>query len=160
MSRIDVGDAAPELTLSTQSGEQITLADYRGEKAVVVFFYPKDGTKGCTTEACEFTEGLAGFDKLDAAVVGISPDSAASHRKFIGKYKLGLTLLSDPDHKVMEAYGAWGEKTLYGKKGQGVIRSTVLIDPNGKVAHHWPKVKASGHAGQVREKLAKLQDKR
>jgi len=153
---IEVGRKAPAFALLNQDEENVSLRDLAG-RWVVVYFYPKDNTPGCTTEACEFTEGLSGFDQLDAAVLGVSPDSAASHRKFISKHQLALTLLSDPDHKVMEPYGAWGEKVLYGKKRMGVIRSTVLIDPNGKVAHHWPKVKAAGHAEKVREKLAELQ---
>ena len=111
-------------------------------------------------EACEFTEGIQAFKKLDAVVLGCSPDGAEKHRKFIAKHKLKLDLLSDPEHKVMEKYGAWGEKNMYGKKSMGVIRSTVLIDPSGKVAHHWAKVKAKGHAEKVRETLAALMAER
>ena len=131
------------------------LADLRGQW-VILYFYPKDDTPGCTTEACDFTNGLADFEALDATVLGCSPDSSESHRKFIAKYDLGVTLLSDPDHAVMEKYDAWGEKSMYGKKTVGVIRSTVLIDPNGKVAHHWPKVQAKGHAEKVRDTLAEF----
>ena len=110
----------------------------------------------CTTEACEFTEGIEAFRGLDAVVLGCSPDTPAKHRKFIEKYDLGVRLLSDPEHGVMEAYGAWGEKKMYGKTVTGVKRSTVLIDPKGKIAHHWPNVKAKGHAEKVREKLEEL----
>jgi thioredoxin-dependent peroxiredoxin len=123
---------------------------------VVLYFYPKDDTPGCTVEACDFTAGIKGFEKLDAAVLGCSPDSTERHRKFIEKYKLKIALLSDPEHKVLEKYGAWGEKNMYGRKTMGVIRSTVIIDPAGKVARHWPKVKAQGHAEEVREALAEL----
>ena len=111
---------------------------------------------GCTIEACDFTAGLAGFEKLDAVVLGCSPDSPESHREFIAKHKLKLTLLSDPEHTAMQAYGAWGEKTVYGKTSEGVIRSTVIIDPAGRIAHHFPKVTAEGHAAEVRSKLAEL----
>jgi peroxiredoxin Q/BCP len=124
---------------------------------VVLYFYPRDDTPGCTVEACDFTAGIRGFVKLDAVVLGCSADSPASHRKFIEKFKLKLRLLSDPEHTLMEKCGAWGEKLMYGKKVVGVIRSTVLIDPSGKVAHHWAKVKSAGHAEKVREKLAELQ---
>ena len=130
-------------------------SDYKGQW-LVLYFYPNDDTPGCTTEACDFTNGLKDFEKLDAAVVGCSPNSLESHKKFIAKYKLKVRLLSDPEHKAMTAYGAWGEKVLYGKKTIGVIRSTVIIGPDGKVAHHWARVKAKGHADAVREKLKEL----
>jgi peroxiredoxin Q/BCP len=122
----------------------------------VLYFYPKDDTPGCTTEACEFTDGIEAFAGLEAEVLGCSPDSPASHRKFMTKHGLKVRLLSDPEHAVMVRYGAWGEKTMYGKKTTGAIRSTVLIDPAGRVAHRWPNVKAAGHAERVREKLTEL----
>jgi thioredoxin-dependent peroxiredoxin len=156
MSKLEVGKKAPPFTLQDDSGAKVKLSDLAGQW-VVLYFYPKDDTPGCTVEACEFTSGLEGFEKLDAAVFGCSRDSTESHRKFIAKYKLKVKLLSDPDHAVMEKYEAWGEKNNYGKKTLGVIRSTVLIDPAGKVAYHWPTVKAAGHAEKVREKLAELQ---
>jgi peroxiredoxin Q/BCP len=152
-----VGKKAPAFALENQDHRTVKLSDLKG-KWVVLYFYPKDSTPGCTTEACDFTAGLKGFEKLDAVVLGCSADSVESHRKFIEKYKLKIDLLSDPDHVAMEAFGAWGEKSLYGRKFQGIIRSTVLIDPSGKVAHHWPKVKAAGHAEQVRTTLASLRD--
>ncbi len=152
---VHVGAAAPEFSLPDQDGRAVSLADFAG-KWRVVYFYPKDDTPGCTTEACEFTTGIAEFEKLDAVVLGISPDSPESHRKFIEKHHLKLTLLSDPAHDVMETYRAWGRKTLYGKESVGVIRSTVLIDPSGKVARHWAKVKAEGHAEQVRKAIEEL----
>jgi peroxiredoxin Q/BCP len=157
MNKIDVGKKAPAFSLQDENGTKVALSGLAGQW-VVLYFYPKDDTPGCTVEACEFTSGLPKFDKLDATVLGCSRDTPESHRKFIAKYKLKIKLLSDPDHEVMEKYGAWGEKNNYGKKTMGVIRSTVLIDPAGKVAHHWPTVKAEGHAEQVRAKLAELAD--
>jgi len=152
---ITVGKAAPSFTLEDQDGRKRKLSEFKG-RWVVLYFYPRDDTPGCTVEACEFTTGLEGFEKIKAEVLGCSPDSPESHRKFIAKHRLGITLLSDPDHEAMEAYGAWGDKVLYGRKFKGVIRSTVIVDPSGKVAHHWKKVKAKGHAESVRAKLAEL----
>lgn len=154
-SKIQIGKPAPKFSLEDQDGTRVSLADYRG-RWVVLYFYPKDDTPGCTTEACEFTEGIEAFEGLDAVVLGCSPDSPEKHRKFIAKYELKVRLLSDPDHRVMEAYGAWGEKSMYGKTTVGVIRSTVVIDPEGRVAHHWKKVSAKGHAAKVRERLEEL----
>jgi peroxiredoxin Q/BCP len=153
---IAVGKKAPAFTLQNQNDEPVKLADLAGQW-VVLYFYPRDDTPGCTTEAKEFTANLKAFQKLGATVLGCSPDKPASHTKFCSKHELGVTLLSDPDKKVMEKYGAWGEKTLYGKKTIGVIRSTLLIDPDGKVAHHWKSVKAAGHAEAVLGKLKELQ---
>lgn len=154
---IEIGESAPAFTLPDQDGEQVRLSDHEGQW-VVLYFYPKDDTPGCTTEACEFTASIADFDGLDAVVLGCSPDSPESHREFIAKHDLGLRLLSDPDHQVMEAYGAWGDKTLYGRKTVGVKRSTVIIDPQGVVAHHFKSVRAEGHADKVRERLAALRE--
>ena len=150
-----IGKKAPAFTLLDQDGAKRKLSEFAG-RWVVLYAYPKDDTPGCTREACDFTAGLSGFEKLDATVLGISRDTPESHAKFAKKHALKVTLLSDPDHAVLEAYGAWGEKVLYGKKSVGVIRSTVLIDPAGKVAHHWKKVKVDGHAEAVRAKLAEL----
>jgi peroxiredoxin Q/BCP len=155
MGKIEVGKKAPAFTLEDETGTKVKLSDLAG-RWVVLYFYPKDDTPGCTIEACEFTSGLRGFEQLRAAVFGCSRDSAESHRRFIAKQKLTVKLLSDPDHRVMEKYGAWGEKHNYGKTTMGVLRSTVLIDPQGVVAWHWPTVKAAGHAEEVREKLAEL----
>lgn len=155
---ITVGAPALAFTLPDQDGKPVSLSDLQG-RWIVLYFYPKDDTPGCTTEACDFTAGLKEFEALDATVLGCSPDGAASHRKFIAKHDLKITLLSDEDHAVMDRYGAWGEKNMYGKISQGVLRSTVLINPEGKVAHHWKNVKAVGHAEQVREKLEELQAK-
>lgn len=154
-SKIEVGDKAPAFSLKDQDGETVKLSDFKG-RWVVLYFYPKDDTPGCTIEACDFTAGIKDFEKLDAVVLGCSPDSPEMHRKFIAKYKLKIALLSDPGHEVLERYGAWGEKNLYGKISLGVIRSTVLIDPAQKVAHHYRKVSAKGHAEAVRAKLKEL----
>lgn len=153
---VAIGKPAPTFSLPDQDGKLVNLQDLRGGW-VVLYFYPKDDTPGCTTEACDFTSGLGGFETLRATVLGCSPDSPESHREFIEKYDLKITLLSDAEHAVMEQYGAWGEKNLYGKVSIGVIRSTVLIDPDGNVAHFWKKVKAAGHAEYVRKKLEQLQ---
>ena len=145
---------APAFTLPDQGGTKVNLADLAGQW-VVLYFYPKDNTPGCTIEAKDFSNNLKKFSKLGARVLGCSSDSVESHGKFINKYKLKITLLSDLDHKVMSKYGAWGEKNMYGKITLGVIRSTVLIDPEGKVVKHWKRVKAKGHAETVRETLHK-----
>ena len=152
---IQIGRPAPSFTLLDQDDRKVSLADFAG-RWVVLYFYPRDDTPGCTTEACDFTEGLRAFGKVDAVVLGCSPDSTESHRSFRKKHGLKVVLLSDPTHRVMQKYGAWGEKTLYGRKSVGVIRSTVLIDPRGKVAHHWPRARAKGHADAVRAKLEEL----
>ena len=153
---IDVGDKAPDFKVRDREGKERSLKDFKG-KWVVLYFYPRDNTPGCTIEAVDFTAMRDDFEAMGATIVGVSPDSEKSHKKFTEKHDLGITLLSDPDKEVLEPYGAWAEKKLYGKTFLGVVRSTVLIDPKGKVAHHWPKVKAKGHAEQVKEKLAELQ---
>ncbi len=150
MARLEAGQAAPKFTLTDHDGTAVSLADFKGRK-VIVYFYPKDDTPGCTKEACQFNENLAAFAAADVAVVGISPDGAEKHTKFREKYQLDLPLLSDPDKSVMEAYGAFGEKMMYGKKVMGVIRSTFLIDEKGKVERAWYSVKADGHAAKVLE---------
>lgn len=152
MPRLEAGDAAPPFTLPDQDGRPVSLADYAGAP-VVVYFYPADDTPGCTKEACQFNENLSAFNRSGAKVVGISPDGAAKHVKFRQKYDLEFPLLSDPGHQVMESYGAWGEKTMYGKKTVGSIRSTFLVDANGKIARAWYSVKADGHAAKVLEEL-------
>ena len=152
---IETGKPAPDFTLPDQDGEPVHLVDLRG-RWVVLYFYPKDDTPGCTIEACEFTAGIESFEGLDAAVLGCSPDSPESHRDFIAKHDLDVRLLSDPDHETIERYGAWGEVNIYGRMYPGVVRSTVLIDPEGRVAHHWPKVRVQGHVDAVRERLEEL----
>jgi peroxiredoxin Q/BCP len=146
---IEEGKAAPAFTLEDEHGNKVRLADFKGRN-VVLYFYPKDDTPGCTKEACGFRDLWRKIEATGTAILGVSPDSGASHRKFIDKYRLPFTLLSDPDKKVMEKYGAWGEKVLYGKKMTGVIRSTVLIGPDGKVKKHWRRVpKAADHPERV-----------
>ena len=152
---IETGRKAPAFTLQDDAGKDVSLAGLAG-RWVVLYFYPKDDTPGCTTEACEFTARIAKFGKLDAAVYGVSPDSPESHAKFRKKHALKVGLLSDPGKAMLAAYGAWGMKTLYGRKFEGVIRSTVIVGPDGKVAHRWKAVRAKGHAEHVRAKLAEL----
>ena len=150
---IEEGKAAPAFTLPDQNGKPVSLKDFAG-KDVVVYFYPKDDTPGCTKEACGFRDDWKTLQKLGVVVLGVSADNAQSHQKFISMYKLPFTLLSDADRKVMEKYGAYGEKVLYGKKTTGVIRSTVWIGPDGKVRRHWARVaKAEDHPAAVLEAL-------
>ena len=127
---LEGGKKPPAFTLKEQDNHPVRVRAFAGQW-IVLYFYPKDDTPGCTIQACDFSEGLAGFKALDAVVLGCSPDDAESHRRFIAKHRLTISLLSDPDHKVMTAYGAHGEKVLYGKRTVGVIRSTVLVDPDG-----------------------------
>jgi thioredoxin-dependent peroxiredoxin len=155
MAMPDVGDKAPAFSLEDQSGETVKLSDFKG-KSVVLYFYPKDDTPGCTREACAFRDEHSALKKAGAVVLGVSPDSGPSHAKFAGKYKLPFPLLADTDHAVSEKYGAWGEKTLYGRKFMGITRSTFLIDPSGKVARVWPKVKVDGHVDQVLEAIREI----
>lgn len=147
------GDAAPDFELDSDAGEKVRLADLRGKK-VILYFYPKDDTPGCTIEACEFRDRLSQIEEVGAVILGVSPDGSASHQKFKQKYDLPFTLLSDPDHAVAEAYGAWGEKERYGKTYEGILRTTFLIDEEGKIAKVFEKVKAEGHGDQVLEALA------
>lgn len=147
------GKAAPAFTLEDSEGKKVALADFKG-RHVVVYFYPKDDTPGCTKEACGFRDRWQDIEQAGAVVLGISPDGAAVHRKFRDKYRLPFTLLSDPDKKVMAKYGAFGEKTMYGRKVTGVIRSTVIVGPDGKVVKHWARVaKAETHPEQVLAQL-------
>ena len=150
---IEEGKKAPAFTLKDATGEQVKLSDYAGQH-VILYFYPRDDTPGCTKEACGFRDLWKDIQKQGAVVLGVSPDGEAAHEKFIAKYKLPFTLLCDPDKKVMTKYGAFGEKMMYGKKTQGVIRSTVWIGPDGKVRKHWKKVaKAADHPAKVLEAL-------
>lgn len=156
---VTVGEKAPAFELQNQDGEPVSLSQHAG-RWVVLYFYPRDDTPGCTKEACEFSADLQRFGELDAVVLGCSPDTPERHRAFIAKHGLRLTLLSDPERTVMQEYGAWGEKKLYGRTTVGVIRSTVLIDAAGTVVHHWRTVRAAGHAAKVREKLEALRPDR
>jgi len=155
MAKLEAGAKAPKFTLPDQDEKKVSLKDFAGTP-VVVYFYPADDTPGCTKEACQFNDNLRAFSRAGAKVVGISPDGAAKHTKFRDKYKLKFPLLSDPGHAVMEAYGAWGEKTLYGRKSVGTIRSTFLIDAKGTIARAWYSVRADGHADKVLEELKAL----
>jgi peroxiredoxin Q/BCP len=147
------GKQAPAFTLEDADGKTVSLDDFAG-RHVILYFYPKDDTPGCTKEACGFRDAWKQIQKLGAVVVGVSPDGGASHRKFAAKYKLPFPLLSDPDKKMMTKYGAWGEKLMYGKQTTGVIRSTVWIGPEGEVKKHWKKVaSAEAHPAQVLEAL-------
>ncbi|MBI1883036.1 MAG: thioredoxin-dependent thiol peroxidase [Chlamydiae bacterium] len=150
-----VGALAPEFSLLDQDEKKVSLKDFKG-KWVILYFYPKDNTPGCTREAIGFTEDLGVFKKLSAVILGVSPDSSQSHCNFIESQKLKITLLSDPEHGVLEEYGAWGLKKNYGKEYWGVIRSTFLIDPKGNLAFVWPNVKVDGHVEKVLEKLKEL----
>jgi peroxiredoxin Q/BCP len=146
---VEEGKKAPAFRLRDADGNLVTLADFAG-RDLILYFYPKDDTPGCTKEACGFRDAWKQLQKRGVAVVGVSPDSPESHQKFAKKYRLPFPLLSDPDKKVMAAYGAWGEKVMYGKKTVGVIRSTVWIGPDGKVRKHWKRVpKADAHPEQV-----------
>jgi peroxiredoxin Q/BCP len=145
---ITVGQKAPAFSAKDQTGATVSLSDFGG-KYVVLYFYPKDNTPGCTVEACSFRDDFAHFKKAGGVVIGVSPDSEKSHQGFIAKHQLPFQLLVDADHAVASRYGAWGEKSLYGRKFMGIIRSTFLIAPDGTVAAAWPKVKVDGHSEDV-----------
>ena len=146
------GTKVPDFNLIDQNGATITLSSLSGKPAVL-YFYPKDETPGCTVEACEFRDIYSEFNKLDCNIYGISPDDANSHQKFIDNHSLPFTLLCDPDKKMIQNYGVWGEKNMYGKKSMGIIRSTFLIDKDGILLKKWTNVKAKGHAEKVKEVL-------
>jgi peroxiredoxin Q/BCP len=148
MANLEIGDKAPDFTLPTEGGGRIKLSALKGRN-VVVYFYPKDDTPGCTKEACGFNDALASFGKADAEIVGISRDSVASHDKFVRKYGLKFHLGADEDGKVCEAYGAWVEKSMYGRKYMGIERSTFLVDAKGVIRGVWRKVKVPGHVEEV-----------
>ncbi|NPA94716.1 MAG: peroxiredoxin [Thermodesulfobacteria bacterium] len=161
---LEKGQVAPDFTLLDSDGKEVSLSDHKGQW-VVLYFYPRDNTSGCTKEACDFTETLPQFQELGCTVLGVSPDSVKSHKKFQEKHGLKVRLLSDPEREVLKAYGAWGKKKNYGKEYEGVIRSTYIIDPDGKVAWNWKNVrvrtKRKGqevrHADAVLEKLKELE---
>lgn len=152
---LEVGSKAPAFTLVDGQGKKVKLSDFKGSP-VVLYFYPKDDTPGCTKEACAFRDRSAELKKLEAIVLGVSADNPASHQKFIDKYSLNFPLLSDESHEVCEKYGAWREKNMYGKKSMGIQRSTYLIDAQGKIAQVWKKVSVDGHDAQVLEALREL----
>ena len=156
VSSLVVGDTAPNFTMDTDTHGHISLADYKGKSHVLLYFYPKDDTPGCTVQACTFQKSEHAYSDANVTVIGVSPDSISSHQKFRSKYSLGFTLASDPDHSVCEAYGVWVLKNNYGKEYMGVQRATFLIDKEGKIAAIWPKVKVEGHDAEVQEMIANL----
>lgn len=145
---LEVGQKAPEFTRPTDKRKAVSLSDFLG-KYVVLYFYPKDNTPGCTAEACDFRDGIGDFNHLNAVILGVSKDSVASHEKFVGKYNLPFELISDEDGSLCEAYGVWTQKSMFGVKYMGVERATFLIDPEGKIKKLWRKVKVSGHMEEV-----------
>lgn len=153
---VEPGQKAPAFNLSAADGSKVKLSDFKG-KVVVLYFYPKDDTPGCTREACAFRDAQAALKKAGAVVLGVSPDDTASHTKFRDKYQLNFPLLADADHKVAEKYGAWREKNMYGKKSMGIQRSTFLIDATGKIARVWKRVQVDGHEDQVLAAIKELE---
>jgi peroxiredoxin Q/BCP len=151
----NVGSKAPDFNLKDQEGKTHRLSDYRG-RWVVLYFYPKDDTPGCTKEACQFRDQHADFSKINAAVLGVSPDDEASHAKFAKKFSLPFPLLADTDKTLCQAYDVWKEKNMYGIKRMGVVRTTVLIDPRGNIAHRWNNVKVDGHDQAILARIAEL----
>ncbi len=155
MTALKIGDLAPVFCLPDQEKGQVCLNDLKG-KWVVLYFYPKDNTSGCTMEALDFTAAEDDFNKVGAVIIGVSPDSTESHTKFRDKHDLTVTLLSDQEKDVLAKYGAWQKKKMYGREFMGVVRSTYLISPDGKIAHIWPRVKVAGHADAVMAMLLEL----
>jgi thioredoxin-dependent peroxiredoxin len=154
--QLKIGNKAPDFKLPDSSGEIISLDQYK-HKWVVLYFYPKDSTSGCTTEAVDFTGSLPEFNKLNTSVIGVSPDSCSSHQKFIQKYNLAVTLLSDEKKDVLTEYGVWQVKKMYGREYFGVVRSTFLIGPDKNIKHIWNNVKVNGHIEDVLQKVKELQ---
>ena len=150
---LTIGKPAPAFKLASTEGKDLSLADLKGKK-IVLYFYPKDDTSGCTKEACSFRDAHPDFKKIGAIVLGISPDDLKSHDKFRAKYNLPFTLLADPEHTVAEKYGVWKEKSMYGRKYMGIERTTFIIDSAGKISHIFPKVKVDGHEAEVLAALA------
>jgi len=153
---LNVGDTVPDFCLPNQDEEEICLRDIKG-RWIVLYFYPKDNTPGCTTEACDFTAALPDFEGLNAIVLGVSPDSPKKHRNFIEKKDLKITLLSDEEKELCNTFGCWQLKKNYGREYMGVVRSTFIISPDGKVAAKWEKVRVKGHVDEVKSKLEELQ---
>jgi peroxiredoxin Q/BCP len=152
---LKVGDPAPDFRLPSTEGREIALKEFRGKKNVVLYFYPKDDTPGCTKEACSFRDERTKFDKKDAVILGVSLDDLESHKKFAGKYKLPFPLLSDADKKLAEAYGVYKEKSMYGRTYMGIERSTFVIDKDGTIAQIYRKVKVDGHSEEILGALSK-----
>jgi peroxiredoxin Q/BCP len=152
---LNEGDKAPDFTTHDDKGNTVSLKDFRGKK-VVLYFYPKDDTTGCTKEACDFRDNLARIKRKDAVVLGVSPDSEKKHAKFKDKYDLTFPLLADEEKKILNDYGVWKEKSMYGRKYMGVERTTFLIDEKGKIAKIFPKVKVAGHVDEVLQALSEM----
>ncbi len=152
------GGQGPDFSMPANNGKTVRLSDYKGRK-LVLYFYPKDDTPGCTKEACAFRDNLPDFEKVDAAILGVSKDTPDKHKKFIEKYTLNFPLASDEDGRVCDAYGTWGEKSLYGRKYMGIDRATFLIDENGTIARIWRKVKVDGHTEEVMAAIKELDKK-
>lgn len=150
---LKAGDKAPDFTLTSDKGESVSLSDFNGKSKVVLYFYPKDNTSGCTKEACSFRDTLPKIKDKNAVVLGVSPDSVKSHQNFINKQELNFTLLSDPEHEVAETYGAWGEKKMYGKTYFGILRSTFVIGEDGIIKYVFDKVQVADHGNDVLEQL-------
>jgi peroxiredoxin Q/BCP len=150
-----IGQPAPSFSATNQDEKILSLLDFQGSW-LILYFYPKDNTPGCTTEALDFSQKQAEWEKLNVKILGVSPDSTKSHCKFIEKHSLALQLLSDPDHQVAESYGVWGLKKFMGKEYMGIIRSTFLIDPAGNIAYVWPSVRVKGHVESVLSKVKEL----
>lgn len=155
MTQLAIGELAPDFTLPASTGKNISLSDFRGRK-IVLYFYPKDNTPTCTTESCDFRDYNGKFARAKAKVIGISPDEVKSHLNFIDKYELPFPLLADTEHKVCEQYGVWQEKSMYGRKYMGVVRSTFLIDEEGKLVREWRSVKVKGHVEEVLEAVKEI----
>jgi len=156
MKNIKIGQEAPEINLTASNGKTVSLQDYKGKKNVVLYFYPKDDTPGCTVQACGFRDAIKNVEKIDAVVLGVSPDGLLSHQKFIQKFNLPFLLLSDEDKKICQDYGVWVEKSMYGRKYMGVARTTFIIGKDGKIAKIFEKVKPQGHEDEVLEALKSL----
>lgn len=152
---MNIGQAAPNFTAPNRAGENVSLQDFNG-RWLILYFYPKDNTPGCTTQAIDFTSKLAEFHSINAEIIGISPDSIAAHEKFITKHNLKINLLSDPEHQIADLYRVWQLKKFMGKEYMGIVRSTFLIDPTGNIAHIWSSVKVKNHAETVLSQLNQL----
>lgn len=152
---LEVGKKAPSFTALDSTGKKVSLTDFKGKK-VVLYFYPKDMTSGCTQEACDFRDSHPDFKKLNAVILGVSIDSIQSHQKFSSKYELPFTLLSDEKKEIVEKYGVWKEKSMYGKKYMGIERTTFIIDENGKIENIFPKVKVAGHIDEILKSIKEM----
>ncbi len=153
MAILTIGNIAPNFSLLAIDGKKYSLKDFKGKK-IVLYFYPKDDTSGCTAEACSFRDNLSAIKKKGAVVIGVSPDGIKSHEKFVSKYDLNFPLLSDESKEILTEYGVWQEKSMYGRKYMGVVRTTYVIDENGKISHIFPKVKVDGHTEEILKALS------